>query len=163
MYENHVKLIIHAATPPEGIFQVDLTNKFTDEVFAFDRTRSRLEEMSSDSYLQKKWQGKTKPRRVQLLTIEILDINISPFIYNHVNIMHYNTIIILLYNNIYNCSRHSKKNTRSHLNVSEHERLSRSPQFVRTPRRQGSSRGASSQKNQKKSCISHARPSRSPQ
>lgn len=59
MYESHVKLIIHAMTPPQGIFKVDLANKFIDEVFAFDRTRSRLEEMSSDSYLQKKWQGKS--------------------------------------------------------------------------------------------------------
>jgi predicted ATPase len=58
MYESHVKLIIHAATLPQGIFKVDLANKVIDEVFAFDRTRSRLEEMSSDGYLQKKWQGK---------------------------------------------------------------------------------------------------------
>jgi predicted ATPase len=57
MYESHVKLIIHAASPPQGMFQVDLENKFIDEVFAFDRTRSRLEEMSSDQYLQKKWHG----------------------------------------------------------------------------------------------------------
>eukprot|EP00978_Attheya_sp_CCMP212_P029756 scaffold106863_cov47-Attheya_sp.AAC.1 len=53
MYECHVKLIVHAATKPEGIFQVDLDDRFNDEVFAFDRTRSRLEEMGSEAYLRK--------------------------------------------------------------------------------------------------------------
>jgi predicted ATPase len=52
MYECHVKLIVHAATPPQGIFQVDLNDPFCDEVFAFDRTRSRLEEMGSKAYLR---------------------------------------------------------------------------------------------------------------
>ena len=59
MYECHVKLIVHAATMPDEIFKVDLDNKYCDEVFAFDRTRSRLEEMGSDEYLKSRWVGKT--------------------------------------------------------------------------------------------------------
>jgi protein AFG1 len=59
MYECHVKLIIHAKTEPDGIFQVDLADAACDEVFAFDRTRSRLEEMRSQQYLQKRWAGKS--------------------------------------------------------------------------------------------------------
>ena len=39
------------------MFVVDLENKVTDEVFAFDRTRSRMEEMRSEDYLKKKWVG----------------------------------------------------------------------------------------------------------
>jgi protein AFG1 len=57
MYECHVKLIIHAATGPNEIFKVDLGNEFCDEAFAFDRTRSRLEEMGSDEYLKRSWVG----------------------------------------------------------------------------------------------------------
>lgn len=57
MYECHVKLIVHAETPPDGIFQVDLKNQHCDEAFAFDRTRSRLEEMGSDAYLKRRWIG----------------------------------------------------------------------------------------------------------
>eukprot|EP00584_Thalassiosira_punctigera_P013019 CAMPEP_0172556732 /NCGR_PEP_ID=MMETSP1067-20121228/68510_1 /TAXON_ID=265564 ORGANISM="Thalassiosira punctigera, Strain Tpunct2005C2" /NCGR_SAMPLE_ID=MMETSP1067 /ASSEMBLY_ACC=CAM_ASM_000444 /LENGTH=440 /DNA_ID=CAMNT_0013345617 /DNA_START=568 /DNA_END=1890 /DNA_ORIENTATION=- len=57
MYECHVKLVINAATNPEGMFQVDLENDHCDEVFAFDRTRSRMEEMRSEGYLRKKWIG----------------------------------------------------------------------------------------------------------
>jgi len=57
LYECHVKLVIHAATTPEDMFQVDLENEHCDEVFAFDRTRSRMEEMRSEGYLVKKWVG----------------------------------------------------------------------------------------------------------
>ena len=57
MYENHVKLVIQAETKPEEMFEVDLENEHCDEVFAFDRTRSRMEEMRSEKYLQKKWLG----------------------------------------------------------------------------------------------------------
>lgn len=57
MYECHVKLIISAMGQPDEIFQVDLENKSHDEVFAFDRTRSRLEEMRSSTYLTKRWVG----------------------------------------------------------------------------------------------------------
>ena len=57
MYENKVKLILLAAASPENLFQVDLENEFCDEAFAFDRTRSRLEEMGSDTYLRGRWIG----------------------------------------------------------------------------------------------------------
>lgn len=57
MYESRVKLILHCETSPDGIFQVDLDNQFCDEAFAFDRTRSRLEEMGSDDYLRRRWVG----------------------------------------------------------------------------------------------------------
>ena len=52
MYECHVRLIILAKTEPEEMFEVDLDSQY-DEVFAFDRTRSRMEEMRSDVYLKK--------------------------------------------------------------------------------------------------------------
>jgi predicted ATPase len=58
MYECHVKLILHAATKPDKIFKVDLDNTHCDEAFAFDRTRSRLQEMGSDEYLKSRWNGK---------------------------------------------------------------------------------------------------------
>jgi hypothetical protein len=48
---------LHCETNPSGIFKVDLDNQFCDEAFAFDRTRSRLEEMGSDDYLRRKWTG----------------------------------------------------------------------------------------------------------
>jgi predicted ATPase len=57
MYESHVKLIVQAETEPDGIFTVDLEDASCDEVFAFDRTRSRLEEMRSQQYLKKRWAG----------------------------------------------------------------------------------------------------------
>jgi predicted ATPase len=47
MYEQNVKLIIHAASKADDTFPVDLQNQVIDEVFAFDRTRSKLEEMAS--------------------------------------------------------------------------------------------------------------------
>lgn len=56
MYECNVKVVIHAASDPANIFQVDL-NSVTDEGFAFDRTRSRMEEMRSSLYLTKRWVG----------------------------------------------------------------------------------------------------------
>ena len=52
MYECHVRLIILAKTEPEDMFEVDLDSQY-DEVFAFDRTRSRMEEMRSEVYLKK--------------------------------------------------------------------------------------------------------------
>ncbi|KAL7534585.1 hypothetical protein ACHAXR_005969 [Thalassiosira sp. AJA248-18] len=57
LYECHAKLVIQAAATPEDMFQVDLENEHCDEVFAFDRTRSRMEEMRSEGYLKKKWVG----------------------------------------------------------------------------------------------------------
>ena len=55
MYESHIKVVIHAQSTPEHIFTVDLNNQYNDESFAFDRTRSRLEEMSSTTYLKRQW------------------------------------------------------------------------------------------------------------
>lgn len=52
MYECHVRLIILASTEPEDMFEVDLDSQY-DEVFAFDRTRSRMEEMRRTAYLKK--------------------------------------------------------------------------------------------------------------
>ena len=57
LYECHVKVVLHTASSPDEMFVVDLENKHTDEVFAFDRTRSRMEEMRSEEYLKKKWVG----------------------------------------------------------------------------------------------------------
>lgn len=50
-------MVVHSASTPEGMFQVDLENDNCDEVFAFDRTRSRMEEMRSEQYLKRKWVG----------------------------------------------------------------------------------------------------------
>ncbi|KAL7477292.1 hypothetical protein ACHAW6_003104 [Cyclotella cf. meneghiniana] len=57
LYECHVKLVVLAKTSPEEMFEVDLSNQHCDEAFAFDRTRSRMEEMRSEGYLKKKWVG----------------------------------------------------------------------------------------------------------
>lgn len=75
MYESNVKLILHTAqsnTPMNELLQLDddddtnsaggdhTTNKGKsahDEIFAFDRTISRLQEMASQTYLQKRWTG----------------------------------------------------------------------------------------------------------
>ena len=57
LYECHVKVVLHTESSPDEMFVVDLENKHTDEVFAFDRTRSRMEEMRSEEYLKKKWVG----------------------------------------------------------------------------------------------------------
>jgi len=56
LYECRVKLVICADSLPKDMFQVDLDND-QDESFAFDRTRSRMEEMRSESYLKKNWVG----------------------------------------------------------------------------------------------------------
>ena len=57
LYECHVKIVLYTKASPDDMFVVDLENKVTDEVFAFDRTRSRMEEMRSEDYLKKKWVG----------------------------------------------------------------------------------------------------------
>ena len=56
LYECRTRVIIHAATDPEHMFRVDLDSAH-DEGFAFDRTRSRMEEMRSGGYSKKKWVG----------------------------------------------------------------------------------------------------------
>lgn len=70
MYESNVKLVLHAAAQPEGIFEVDLEDASMDESFAFDRTRSRLEEMRSEQYLQRRWSGKAESRPEIKLRVE---------------------------------------------------------------------------------------------
>ncbi|CAB9515729.1 AFG1-like ATPase [Seminavis robusta] len=59
MYERKVLLVLQAATPVDRIFTVDENyHAQDDEVFAFDRTRSRLEEMMSETYMNKReWKG----------------------------------------------------------------------------------------------------------
>lgn len=59
MYEAQVKLILHTDSASiDDIFVVENKSDYTqDEVFAFDRSRSRLEEMASKKYLSKKWIG----------------------------------------------------------------------------------------------------------
>lgn len=65
MYECKVKLILHAQVPANQIFQAGVDNQNHDEVFAFDRTVSRLEEMSSAKYLESPWVGGTATRRTE--------------------------------------------------------------------------------------------------
>ena len=64
MYELQVTLVLQTSSKRSilDIFQLDdakETYGHIDEVFAFDRTRSRLEEMSSQSYLSKPWLGRS--------------------------------------------------------------------------------------------------------
>lgn len=70
MYELKVTLILHTAQPVESIKDIfsvegDKHSYSQDEVFAFDRTLSRLEEMSSPKYLKSQWLGGSKKRRLQ--------------------------------------------------------------------------------------------------
>ena len=67
MYESNVKLILHAKTPANEIFQPE-TKTEHDEVFAFDRTLSRLDEMASESYLRKRWSAKAVESQAELLS-----------------------------------------------------------------------------------------------
>jgi peroxisome-assembly ATPase len=62
MYESKVKLIVQAATPPIEILSRPEGKKVHDELFAFDRTVSRLEEMQSQKYLQQRWAGSEPDR-----------------------------------------------------------------------------------------------------
>ena len=59
MYEWKVRLLLQTnASSVEEIFKVDNKEAYQqDEVFAFDRTRSRLGEMSSSKYLTSRWLG----------------------------------------------------------------------------------------------------------
>mmetsp|Transcript_4754 Transcript_4754/g.10722 ORF Transcript_4754/g.10722 Transcript_4754/m.10722 type:complete len:366 (-) Transcript_4754:1761-2858(-) len=54
LYEANVKLIVQAAAEPTDLF-VTSKDDVLEESFAFDRTASRLEEMRSESYVQKQW------------------------------------------------------------------------------------------------------------
>ena len=53
LYECECKIVVLAETRPEGIFKVDLEDANCDEAFAFDRTRSRLDEMMSEEWLKR--------------------------------------------------------------------------------------------------------------
>jgi len=81
MYELKVTLILHTAKPCESIREIftiegSKDEYQQDEVFAFDRTLSRLEEMSSMKYLKSQWLGGTKQRRAQLLkTAQMYDLS----------------------------------------------------------------------------------------
>lgn len=59
MYELKVTLVLQTdASSIDDIFVVDNKSDYSqDEVFAFDRSRSRLEEMAGTKYLSKKWLG----------------------------------------------------------------------------------------------------------
>jgi peroxisome-assembly ATPase len=80
-YENQVKLILHAQTSPTPRQILDSSSSTTafDEVFAFDRTCSRLEEMSSIQYLQKKWAGCQSTSPAALLSNQHATVCVDPF------------------------------------------------------------------------------------
>jgi peroxisome-assembly ATPase len=90
MYECHCKVILHAATPPERIFYtaesesssdttLSAASSHHDEVFAFARTISRLQEMSSQTYLQT--QQRSRPElesKASLLSQRKAVVNVHP-------------------------------------------------------------------------------------
>ncbi len=60
MYECNVKLVLQAEASPSELFCIEANSSSSDEAFAIDRTRSRLEEMGSEKYLRKRWVGADK-------------------------------------------------------------------------------------------------------
>lgn len=78
MYECNCKLILHAQTDAAHIFQPGAETQ-DDEVFAFDRTVSRLEEMSSQKYLQKQQRPEDKlESKASLLSQRKAVVNVIP-------------------------------------------------------------------------------------
>lgn len=73
MYESRVKLIMNAQAEPKDLFRVDLDNPYIDEVFAFDRTRSRLEEMASTDYLKSRWVGSSTTSSLSSSSMSAID------------------------------------------------------------------------------------------
>ena len=87
MYESHVRLVLHAPAPPNGILQrgsgsgggddddsgadLEKAPEVHDEFFAFDRTASRLEEMQSQRYLQRRWAGAQSAGQQDPLPIQV--------------------------------------------------------------------------------------------
>lgn len=91
MYEHHVKVILHTKTA-SSIHEIvqssdsssaenhDIaTSKLHhDEIFAFDRTKSRLEEMSSSKYLQRMHEWNKKSNKAELLSKRQAKLELSP-------------------------------------------------------------------------------------
>jgi protein AFG1 len=74
MYESHVKVLLQTnATSIDNIFTLedDKSSYQQDEVFAFDRTRSRLEEMASPKYLASQWDGAKQPLQPARQTLNV--------------------------------------------------------------------------------------------
>lgn len=84
MYEAQVKLILHSKLPIQQMFQPGTESSHHDEVFAFDRTLSRLEEMSSRSYLQKPWIGhdRVTESKAALLSRQQVTVTVMPTLGN---------------------------------------------------------------------------------
>jgi protein AFG1 len=79
MYECNVKLIIQAKTDVHGIFLPDKGAQQPDEVFSFDRTVSRLDEMGSQKYLQKRWaRSRTAESKAALLSQQKATVQYDP-------------------------------------------------------------------------------------
>jgi protein AFG1 len=71
MYELKVTLVLHTyAASIDDIFvlEEDKSSYSQDEVFAFDRTRSRLEEMASKKYLSSPWLGEKNTSKEKVTT-----------------------------------------------------------------------------------------------
>jgi predicted ATPase len=79
MYECNCKLILHAKTDAKRIFQPEEKTQ-DDEVFAFERTVSRLEEMSSCAYLVKQQRkiSKSTESKAELLSQRKATVNVIP-------------------------------------------------------------------------------------
>lgn len=79
LYEFKVKLILHTkGTSIDDIFVVENKQDYSqDEVFAFDRTRSRLEEMSSKKYLSSTWLGDKQQKDDKARSKTSLNVNPS--------------------------------------------------------------------------------------
>lgn len=77
MYECHCKVIIHAKTSADRIFTAESVD---DEVFAFARTISRLEEMSSQTYLQRQQRRPESESKASLLSQRKAVVNVVPSI-----------------------------------------------------------------------------------
>jgi predicted ATPase len=75
MYECHCKVILNAATSPDKIFCAESAD---DEVFAFRRTVSRLQEMSSQTYLQTQQRRPELESKASLLSQRKAVVNVSP-------------------------------------------------------------------------------------
>ena len=81
LYECHVKVVIHAQSKPEHIFTVNLQSQHNDESFAFDRTQSRLQEMSSTTYL-KRQRKERKNNKQEEHSDEVIDVDDRDFRHN---------------------------------------------------------------------------------